>query len=48
MSKERMKELLAKLIYFISEELDEENVSEWFCVMFGIFNNELDELGIEF
>lgn len=48
MSKERMKELLIKLIYFISEELYEEDVNEWFCLMFGIFKNELKELEIEF
>ena len=48
MSKERMKELLIKLIYFVNEELDEENISKWFSVMFGISKKELKELEIEF
>ena len=48
MSNQRAKELLKKLIYFISEELDEEDIYEWYAVMFGITQKEMKELEIDF
>lgn len=46
MSKERLSEIAVDLINYISEELVEEDNTKWFEDMFGITEDELEELGV--
>ena len=46
MSKERLIEIAVDLINYISEELVEEDNTKWFEDMFGITEDELEELGV--
>ena len=48
MSEERLKYLLSELAIFISEELCEDDIYEWFLWNFGITKEEFDEIGIDF
>ena len=46
MNRERLIEIAVDLINYISEELVEEDNTKWFEDMFGITEDELEELGV--